>query len=108
MPDRSAGHHLPLIHRKISLTLFPTPIRPCYLQDRPGNESANVSGGVEGPMTIPVVCPNGHRMSLPDFQAGKRFRCPLCYSYLEVPLPGNAPPPTPVNAANAVPPPPAK
>jgi hypothetical protein len=46
-------------------------------------------------------------MSLPDFQAGKRFRCPLCYTYLEVPMPGSAPL-TPANAAIAVSPPPAK
>jgi hypothetical protein len=47
-------------------------------------------------MPIPVICPNGHHMTLPDFQAGKRFRCPLCFTYLEVPQAGTPPsPPSP-------------
>ena len=41
-------------------------------------------------MPIPVECPNGHRMTLPDRQAGRRYRCPLCLAYLDVPLPDPA------------------
>jgi hypothetical protein len=32
-------------------------------------------------------------MTLPDYLAGKRYRCPLCFTYIEVPLPGAAAPP---------------
>jgi len=42
-------------------------------------------------MPIAVVCPNGHRMTLPDKQAGKRYRCPLCFEYINVPLLDSAP-----------------
>src|SRR5262249_12584301 len=44
-------------------------------------------------MPIAVVCPNGHHMTLPDKLAGKRHRCPLCYAYLDVPVPGPEAPP---------------
>jgi hypothetical protein len=44
-------------------------------------------------MPIPVVCPNGHRMTLPDHLGGKRYRCPLCFMYIEVPAAGSVPPP---------------
>src|SRR5947209_3486274 len=43
-------------------------------------------------MPIPVVCPSGHHMTLPDKQAGKRYRCPLCFNYFVVPTVGSAPP----------------
>jgi hypothetical protein len=34
-------------------------------------------------------------MSLPDRQAGKRHRCPLCFTYIDVPFPGTPPGPAP-------------
>lgn len=36
-------------------------------------------------MPIPIVCPNGHHMTLPDNQAGTNYRCPLCLTHFEVP-----------------------
>jgi hypothetical protein len=71
---------------------------------------------VERHMPISVICPNGHRMNLPDQHAGKRYRCPLCFMFIDVPLPDStpvpapvaAPPPAPtVNATAPAPPPPA-
>jgi hypothetical protein len=43
-------------------------------------------------MPIPVVCPNGHHMSVPDRQAGKSYRCPLCWTHFPVPARGSTPP----------------
>jgi hypothetical protein len=49
-------------------------------------------------MSIPVTCPNGHRMNLPDQQGGKRYRCPLCFMFVDVPLPGTTSPPQEASA----------
>jgi hypothetical protein len=50
-------------------------------------------------MSIPAVCPNGHRMSLPDYKAGSPYHCPICYTEFQVPLP-NQPPQAPAGPAN--------
>lgn len=39
-------------------------------------------------MAINFNCPNGHRLSCPDQQAGKAGKCPKCGTVLRVPMPG--------------------
>lgn len=39
-------------------------------------------------MAINFNCPNGHRLSCPDEQAGKAGKCPKCGTVLRVPMPG--------------------
>jgi hypothetical protein len=53
-------------------------------------------------MPIPATCPNGHHMTLPDFRAGKRHRCPLCRQEFEVPQAEAAPASGPVARAPTV------
>lgn len=38
-------------------------------------------------MSIKFVCPNGHRLVVPDHRAGKKGRCPVCHQRLYVPEP---------------------
>ncbi len=54
-------------------------------------------------MPIPVVCPSGHHMTLPDAQAGKRYRCPLCFGYIDVPAAAAAPAALPETDAGPAP-----
>ncbi|MGO8745270.1 MAG: hypothetical protein ACLQNE_04710 [Thermoguttaceae bacterium] len=38
-------------------------------------------------MSIRVVCPNGHPLSIPDNLAGKTGLCPMCKARVKVPQP---------------------
>ncbi len=42
-------------------------------------------------MSIKFVCPNGHRLVVPDNRAGKKGRCPVCHQRLYVPEPAPNP-----------------
>jgi hypothetical protein len=47
---------------------------------------------------LPVTCPNGHHMTLPDPMPGKHYRCPMCGDQFEVPaaaIAAEAPPAAP-------------
>src|SRR6185437_12234360 len=37
------------------------------------------------PMTITILCPNGHKLVCPESQAGKRGKCPQCGATFRVP-----------------------
>ena len=41
-------------------------------------------------MPISFTCPNGHRVSCPDDQAGKAGKCPRCGAVVRIPQPGTA------------------
>ena len=41
-------------------------------------------------MPITFHCPNGHRVSCPDEQAGKAGKCPRCGAVIRIPQPGAA------------------
>lgn len=41
-------------------------------------------------MPITFQCPNGHRVSCPDDQAGKAGKCPRCGAVIRIPQPGSA------------------
>lgn len=41
-------------------------------------------------MPITFHCPNGHRVSCPDDQAGKAGKCPRCGAVIRIPQPGSA------------------
>src|SRR5712672_2082378 len=49
------------------------------------------------PNTITFLCPNGHRLSCPEQQAGKGGKCPKCGASFKIPLSQDAqsnPPPS--------------
>lgn len=41
-------------------------------------------------MPISFTCPNGHRVSCPDDQAGRAGKCPRCGAVIRIPQPGTA------------------
>lgn len=41
-------------------------------------------------MPISFICPNGHRVSCPDDQAGRAGKCPRCGAVVRIPPPGTA------------------
>lgn len=41
-------------------------------------------------MPLSFTCPNGHRVSCPDDQAGKAGKCPRCGAVVRIPQPGTA------------------
>jgi hypothetical protein len=43
------------------------------------------------PNTITFLCPNGHRLSCPEQQAGKGGKCPKCGASFKIPLPHETP-----------------
>jgi len=39
-------------------------------------------------MSIQLVCPNGHRLTAKESNAGKRGKCPVCMTAVTIPVPG--------------------
>jgi len=41
-------------------------------------------------MTIQLVCPNGHRLTAKESNAGKTGKCPVCQSPVSIPIPSRS------------------
>ena len=77
--------------------------REDFWQQQVSYSSVSLPTGVEQRMGIRFYCPNGHKLNVKDFLAGKRGICPECSARFQIPqesqIPKGAPKVRPASAA---------